>query len=189
MLKKLPYINFFVNDWLADIQLHQCSVEARGVWIDLLCLMTKSTRYGFLLNGNGRPFTMEQLALSLRIGQPKLVSCIAELEAEGVFSRDEHGVIFSRRLIRDMERISTAREGTRERVQRFRERERERSSSPKHSCESPRSPQNPWDYFVRKGHGKDEFDWDKAGRPTAGEIASYEAGEQPWPQGYPWRTT
>jgi hypothetical protein len=39
-----------------------------------------------------------------------LERCVAELEANGVFSRDQRGMIFSRRMIRDVKAFSAAQE-------------------------------------------------------------------------------
>jgi len=183
MQKKLTYITFFPNDWLSDIHLHQCSVEARGVWMDLLCIMAKSRKYGYLINGDGKGYCLDKLASLIRINVRKLESCMVELEKEGIFRRDENGIIYSKRLTDDFKRIMNYRDGSRERMQKMRERAADKPS-PKHSCESPASLANPWDYFVQKGYG-DQFAWEKAGRPTSGDIQAYESGKEPWPEGWP----
>lgn len=58
---KLPWIKFYASDWLSDEAVRSCSIEARGLWIDMLALMAKSDNHGHLLIG-GRPATSEQLA-------------------------------------------------------------------------------------------------------------------------------
>ena len=180
MQNKVTYICFFPSDWLSDISLHQCSVEARGVWIDMLCVMAKSPKYGYLVNPNGSPISLERLASLIRVRPQKLEICLSELEAEGVFKRDKDGIIYSSRLIKDLNKILKNRESSRERMQRF----REAHSSPKHSCQSPSLKNNPWDYFISKGYGKDVGDWEKAGKPLSGEIKRCEEGLDPWPDNW-----
>ena len=50
MLKKdLPYLKLYVQDFMTDEKLVQCSAEANGVYIWIMLLMTKSENYGKLL--------------------------------------------------------------------------------------------------------------------------------------------
>jgi len=182
MSKVKDFICFFPSDWLSDIHLHQCSPEARGVWIDMLCIMAKSEKYGHLINGDGRPIPLERLAWIIRISKTRLQACLDELEREGIFSRDGD-VIYCRRMIRDEKRILAKREAGKERVARYRERQ---ESSPKHSCESPPNRTNPWDYFVARGYGNGQTDWERAGRPDPADIKRMEMGKEPWPDNAYW---
>lgn len=45
---KRPAFQFYPGDWLKDLNLRRCSAAARGVWIDILCLMHDSDEYGVL---------------------------------------------------------------------------------------------------------------------------------------------
>lgn len=112
---KLPWIKFFPSDWLSDESLRSCSIGARGLWMDLLAMMAKSNTHGFLLIG-GSPASVEQI--SRIIGEDPQVTrrLLEELEANGVFSRDEKNVVFSRRMRRD----EAVRESDRERQIRHR---------------------------------------------------------------------
>lgn len=50
MLKKdLPYLKLYVQDFMTDEKLVQCSAEANGVYIWIMLLMTKSETYGKIL--------------------------------------------------------------------------------------------------------------------------------------------
>lgn len=50
MLKKdLPYLKLYVQDFMTDEKLVQCSAEANGVYIWIMLLMTKSENYGKVL--------------------------------------------------------------------------------------------------------------------------------------------
>ena len=51
---KLPFIKFFPRDWQADSNLRVCSLEARGLWFEMLCIMAQAPRYGYLTNGDGK---------------------------------------------------------------------------------------------------------------------------------------
>lgn len=48
-LRNQPYIPLYVNDFLSDEKLAECSAESTGVYIRLMCLMHKSEEYGVIL--------------------------------------------------------------------------------------------------------------------------------------------
>lgn len=96
---KLPWIKFYVNDWLSDEAVRSCSLEARGLWIDMLALMSKSEDHGHLLIG-GRPASADQLARIVGISPQKTTELMDELYAAGVFSFSKD-VIISRRMVKD----------------------------------------------------------------------------------------
>lgn len=100
MGSKLPWMKFYPSDWLSDERLRACSGEARGLWIDMLCLMHKSDRRGYL-QLNGQPLTLDQLARSTGRSTEESARQLQELKTSGVFSVTEHGVIFSRRMVRE----------------------------------------------------------------------------------------
>jgi len=97
---KRPSFQFYPSDWLHDLNLRTCSLEARGLWIDLLCLMNQGEPYG-TLKVNHKDILEVNLALILGVNQEGLRRLLDELEQAGVFSRDEGGGIYSRRMIRD----------------------------------------------------------------------------------------
>lgn len=96
---KLPWIKFYASDWLSDEAVRSCSIEARGLWIDMLALMAKSETHGHLLIG-GRPATSEQLARIVGLTPQKTTELMDELYAAGVFSFQKD-VIISRRMVKD----------------------------------------------------------------------------------------
>lgn len=78
-----------------------CSLAARGLWIEMLCLMHEEDGYLLLA---GKPLTPKELA-RLSGGGTSLRECaklLAELEENGVFSRTEDGTIYCRRMVRDV---------------------------------------------------------------------------------------
>jgi hypothetical protein len=91
---------FWWKDWDADEGLKMCGFAAQGLWMRLLCVMHKATPVGHLLV-NGRAPNTRQI-VSLCGGDMKEVAqLLRELEENGVFSRNDDGVIYSRRMVRD----------------------------------------------------------------------------------------
>lgn len=48
-LRDQPYLPLFVQDFLTDEKLNECSAQATGVYIKIMCLMHKSEDYGTIL--------------------------------------------------------------------------------------------------------------------------------------------
>lgn len=96
---KLPWIKFYASDWLSDEAVRSCSVEARGLWIDMISLMAKSEIHGYLLIG-GKPARAEQLARIVGISAERTMQLMDELHSSGVFSFDKETII-SRRMVKD----------------------------------------------------------------------------------------
>lgn len=108
MTKRRPWFKFHTQDWRADPNLRMCSPAARGLWADMLSLMHEAEPYGFLLVGGVAP-SSKQLARLLSIDETLIGDLIGDLSANGVFSTDPDGVIFSRRMVRDAEVAEEAR--------------------------------------------------------------------------------
>lgn len=100
MSRKRPAFQFYPADWRKDPALQSCSLYARGLWIEMMCIMHESDPYGHLCI-NSRPVSPAQL--SRLIGESVAVTArlLDELEAAGVFSRTDAGVIYSRRMVKD----------------------------------------------------------------------------------------
>lgn len=101
---KLPSFQWYPGDWMKDPAVRSCSLAARGLWTDMLCLMFESPRRGFLQQANGTPLSNSQIARMTGCDSDEAAHLLQELENAGVFSRTEHGVIFSRRIVRDERR-------------------------------------------------------------------------------------
>jgi hypothetical protein len=106
--RERPWMKFYPADWRADPMLRVCSIGARGLWIELLSLCHESERYGHLLV-NGKQPTDRQIAALAGVDMSELPGLLAELEEQGVFSRDRNGAIYSRRMIRDERKAKEAR--------------------------------------------------------------------------------
>ena len=106
-MAKLPAFQFYPGDWMKDPNLKRCSHTAKGVWIDMLCLMFECDERGILASG-GDAWTLDEIACAVGGAQDVSLAGIHELLAKGVASRNSVGAIFSRRLVRD-EHIRTVR--------------------------------------------------------------------------------
>ncbi len=103
---KRPAFQFYPGDWLRSTDLRSCSVGARGLWIDMICLMHEGSPYGHLKVGS-KDIGKDILA---RITGCSITDCekwLAELLDAGVCSKLD-GTIVCRRMLRD-ERVRNAR--------------------------------------------------------------------------------
>jgi hypothetical protein len=96
-------MKFYPADWRADAMLRLCSIGARGLWAEMMCIMHDAERYGSLLV-NGRRIDKKQLAGLAGVSEKECTTLLFELEGNGVFSRDDDGTIYSRRMRRDFEK-------------------------------------------------------------------------------------
>ena len=103
-----PWLKFYPRDWRGDQALRACSVAARGLWIEMLCVMHEASPYGHLVLG-GRAVSNDVLARVSGLGADECGALVAELESAGVFSRTRKGVIYSRRMIKDHSRSEKGR--------------------------------------------------------------------------------
>lgn len=97
-----PWFKFYPSDWRADPALRMCSIGARGLWMEMLCVMHEAEPRGSLLV-HGNSVSERQLAGLAGCSLKEATGFIEELEAAGVFSRD-NGAIYSRRMRRDDEK-------------------------------------------------------------------------------------
>lgn len=97
---KRPAFQFYPSDWRKDMALQSCSVAARGLWIDLLCIAHECEPYGHL-TVNGKPMTAAQIGRHTGLTQREAERLLSELDEAGVLSRTPEGAIYSRRMVRD----------------------------------------------------------------------------------------
>jgi len=109
-LGKLVWFKFYPGDWMKDPELRAVSPGARGLWIDMLCLMFECDRRGYLQFNNGTIVTAEHLARMTGSSTDDCTRWLQELETSGVFSRTDNGCIFSRRMLRDEKERSRIRD-------------------------------------------------------------------------------
>ena len=96
----LPWMKFYPADWRADPALRMVSLEARGLWMECLCIMHEAEPYGHLMV-RGTPLETPALAAIASAPEQSIRSCLHELEEAGVLSRNKDGVVICRRMVRD----------------------------------------------------------------------------------------
>lgn len=101
-MSDLPYQPWYRSNWRAEPTLRLCSYSAHGLWRELLELAFDADPYGYVLI-NGVPPTPETIAAvaTAKTTPDEVRALLAELEAAGVFSRNDSGVIFCRRMVRE----------------------------------------------------------------------------------------
>jgi hypothetical protein len=92
---------FWWQDWQADKALRTCSIAARGLWMELLCIAHDGCPAGHVVINGVAPSPVDIAAMAGKITEKEVVRLLAELEGKGVFSRTTEGIIFSRRMVRD----------------------------------------------------------------------------------------
>lgn len=102
-MSKQPWLRFYGADWRGDANLRAVGYAARGLWMDMLTLMHEASPYGHLVV-NGQPLDAARLAARLGGSAKEVQALLDRLEVEGVFSRNQDGVIFSRRMQRDADK-------------------------------------------------------------------------------------
>jgi hypothetical protein len=94
-------MQFYTGDWLKDPAVRACSLAARGLWTDLLCLMWESPERGVLKTGE-QPWGAQEMASAVGADVTLVAKLLAELKGKGVASsRAEDGALYSRRMVRD----------------------------------------------------------------------------------------
>lgn len=104
---KLPWFKFKPIDWQGDDALQTVSIGARGLWIEMLCIMHKATPRGYLVIG-GNAMTDAQLARATGTSIEEVIALRDELKDAGVYSVDGKGLVYSRRMLRDDKAHRTA---------------------------------------------------------------------------------
>src|SRR5690606_6490975 len=83
------------------------SFAAQGLWMRLWCIAAESNPTGYVtVNGNA----LDETGIARLTGATvsEVANLLGELERNGVFSRDRHGRIYSRRMVRDAKKRATA---------------------------------------------------------------------------------
>lgn len=97
---KLPYFPFYPGDWLSDPCLRRCSLEVKGLWIEMLSLMWVSVERG-VLSG-----TASELSRMCGLSESNFENLVLELGSTGTASVSIHNglvTVMSRRMVRDEE--------------------------------------------------------------------------------------
>lgn len=104
-MPKLPYMPFYVSDWMSDPQLAMCSLATRACWLELLCGMHSLGHMGVITG------TADQLARVCRCSVAEFVQSANELQdyhVGEVSERDGKYTIVNRRMKREYEASNKA---------------------------------------------------------------------------------
>ncbi len=96
---KRPAFQFYPADWRNDAGLKLCSLSARGLWIEMICIMHAAEPYGRLCAA-GRPLDTRDLSKLVGESERDVKKWLDELVRNNVCSSEE-GAIISRRMVRD----------------------------------------------------------------------------------------
>lgn len=98
-----PWIKFYPRDWRGDQAVRSVSLAARGLWIEILCIMHEATPYGHLVIGD-QPMKVDALARFVGASVEEVQAQLVELRAAGVTRQTRGGVLYSKRMIDDHKR-------------------------------------------------------------------------------------
>lgn len=98
----------YPNDWEGD-EVAFCSLAAQGLWLRMMFLMHRSTRYGYLSLPNGSAIPQHVIAAKCGITPEAYCTLLEELDNVGKLARTSDGVIYSRRMVRDAQQRAKAR--------------------------------------------------------------------------------
>jgi uncharacterized protein YdaU (DUF1376 family) len=106
-LRNQPYFPLYVQDFLTDEKLNECSAQSTGVYIKIMCIMHKSEEYGTILlkqKDKQKSSTVENFAYKLLKHLPfdfeVIRDSITELINESVLTI-EGDKLFQKRMVRD----------------------------------------------------------------------------------------
>ncbi len=87
---------------LAQRGIDFCSLETKGLWLTVMCLLHASERYGHLTR-DGKPVSDEHAARRCGIGVEKWTALRDELLEFGLLKRSADGILFSPELVAQAE--------------------------------------------------------------------------------------
>lgn len=95
----LEKLEFHINAWLTDKALQKCSLEAHGLWINIICLMGKSPEKGKLLHRNKNIITESEIPQLINKPKEIVETILQELITNKVLKIDDNGVFYSKKLL------------------------------------------------------------------------------------------
>jgi len=108
-LRDQPYLPLYIQDFMTDEKLNECSAESVGVYIKIMCVLHKQDKYGmFLLKQKDKQNANQtkNFATKLLRYLPYSFECIerslTELFSEGVLTICDDG-FYQKRMVKDNE--------------------------------------------------------------------------------------
>lgn len=105
-------MKWYPADWRAEPRLRMSSLAARGLWADLISYMHEAEPYGHLIV-DVPVTTVADIAALVSRPLEEVQAAFDELALRKVFSRTDAGVIYSRRMVRDAEKVEADRKNGR----------------------------------------------------------------------------
>lgn len=100
--KDLPYLPFYIGDWRKAPDIRGLSLEERGLWFEMLCLMWESPRRGFLTIDGITPIDDKTLARIIGEDVFVITKIKQVLERCYIYSIEEDtNIIYNRRMVKD----------------------------------------------------------------------------------------
>lgn len=102
-----PAFQFYPRDWLGDLDLQGCSLQAQGIMMSFICVTHDSPEYGVLCIAGEKsdPFSDQKFAKIcskiFRITPKKFQKILRELVDANVLKQDDEGWIYCARMLRD----------------------------------------------------------------------------------------
>ncbi len=97
---KYPAFQFYPGDWQQDPGVRASSLQARGLWVEMLCLMHHGEPYGHLTI-SGKAINERTLSRLVGSEMKRVCASLKELASNGVYSLTKDGIIYSRRMVKD----------------------------------------------------------------------------------------
>src|SRR5260370_33952005 len=88
---KLPAFQFYPGDWQKDPSLRRCSKAAKGVWMDMMCLLFECPVRGVFVDAGGWSWGDEGIAGAVGGAVAADLECRAEVVEKGVGPRGARG--------------------------------------------------------------------------------------------------
>lgn len=104
-MAKAIWSKFIWERWLSDAGVRRCSLAARGLWMDMLCVAAQHVPIGYVAT-NGKGLSEEDLARIAGTDPTSVATLVGELERNGVFSRNREGLIYSRKMVADAKKAA-----------------------------------------------------------------------------------
>jgi len=94
---KLPYIKLYIGDLKKEKAYTCLTMESRLVWLEMIFIMHDAVPRGYI------DMTPEEISRAISVPKKIVTKCLAEMERVGTFSKNEQGIIFNRRMVRETE--------------------------------------------------------------------------------------
>lgn len=131
-----PWMKFYPRDWRGDQALRVVSIAARGLWMEMLCVMHEASPYGHLLIG-GQPVSDAVLSRLAGVPVTEVQTLLVELRDARVYRQTRSGVIYSKRMTDDHKRSIAGRNAKKTALEEASENTEEKPRPSRSPCSTP----------------------------------------------------